>query len=119
MSVAKNVVDAIQDEKPKETKNSTDTGINISLMGEEIKKGIISKSTCITCAHYMDIAKSFVKNRSDKQIMGMAKGICKVLGASFDAKDPSVCDGFVEGLGVIRHFILKKKFDLFIGKFYY
>lgn len=99
MSIVKDAVFPVEEKKPPEPDDNK--FIDLSRMAEEIKVGVISKATCRTCAHYMDIAKSFITGKTDKQIVGLAKGICKIFGSSFGAKDPSVCGGLVDSIGVI------------------
>lgn len=92
---------AIREGKTQEWIDSVNTMFNIPRVVDEIKTSKISKVTCGACKFLLALAKFLILiGQDDRTIAQTATTICTLLGGFFEAKDPSVCKGLMETIGV-------------------
>lgn len=96
-------INAVKESKTKQWVKSIDKKFNISKITHEIKKAKITDATCMGCKVLVTLAQSlFTMGKSDETVAAVATNICRLLGSYFEAKDPSVCKGMIDSMGVMK-----------------
>lgn len=104
-SFVKDMQRAVNERNTEQWVDSVNKMFNIPRIVEEIKSGKITKATCGACKSLLALAKFLILiGQDDQTIAGTATTICTLLGPFFEAKDPSVCQGLMQTVGVRRFF---------------